>query len=128
MSAKEKTIKNKLGLLELSSHLGNVSRACKIFGYSRNNFYRFDSKSCTKKVEKQWELILYTLSFAYFNSASLSLIHLIHVFYFYELKKAILMESPFILFSSRLFRDATPSIILLLHQYHLLCQVYIAAC
>jgi Integrase core domain/Winged helix-turn helix len=41
MSNEEKIIKNKLGLLELSKHLGNVSRACKIFGYSRDSFYRF---------------------------------------------------------------------------------------
>ncbi len=41
MSQEEKIIKNKLGLLELSTHLGNVSRACKIFGYSRDSFYRF---------------------------------------------------------------------------------------
>lgn len=41
MSTEEKIIKNKIGLLELSSHLGNVSRACKIFGYSRDSFYRF---------------------------------------------------------------------------------------
>lgn len=36
-----KVIKNKLGLLELARELGSVSRACKIFGYSRDSFYRF---------------------------------------------------------------------------------------
>ncbi len=41
MSTEEKIIKNKVGLLELSNHLGNVSRSCKIFGYSRDSFYRF---------------------------------------------------------------------------------------
>ena len=41
MTTSEKVIKNKLGLLELSKQLGNVSRACKIFGYSRDSFYRF---------------------------------------------------------------------------------------
>lgn len=41
MSTEEKIIKNKVGLLELSNHLGNVSKACKIFGYSRDSFYRF---------------------------------------------------------------------------------------
>lgn len=41
MSTEAKIIKNKVGLLELSSHLGTVSRACKIFGYSRDSFYRF---------------------------------------------------------------------------------------
>jgi hypothetical protein len=37
----EKIIKNKLGLLNLAQELGNVSRACKVFGYSRDSFYRF---------------------------------------------------------------------------------------
>ena len=41
MRTEEKIIKNKLGLLELAKQLGNVSRACKIFGYSRDSFYRF---------------------------------------------------------------------------------------
>jgi transposase InsO family protein len=41
MTAEEKIIKNKLGLLELARQLGNVSRACKIMGYSRDSFYRF---------------------------------------------------------------------------------------
>ena len=38
---KDKVIKNKLGLLKLAKELGNISRACKIFGYSRDSFYRF---------------------------------------------------------------------------------------
>ena len=37
----EKILKLKLGLLELSKQLGNVSQACKIMGYSRDSFYRF---------------------------------------------------------------------------------------
>lgn len=41
MSNDEKIIKTKLGLLELASQLGSVSQACKIFGYSRDSFYRF---------------------------------------------------------------------------------------
>ena len=41
MTTSEKVIKNKLGLLELSQQLGNVSRACKVMGYSRDSFYRF---------------------------------------------------------------------------------------
>ena len=41
MTTSEKIIKNKLGLLELSQQLGNVSQACKIMGYSRDSFYRF---------------------------------------------------------------------------------------
>jgi len=41
MTIQEKVIKNKAGLLQLAKELGNVSRACKIFGYSRDSFYRF---------------------------------------------------------------------------------------
>ena len=37
----EKIIKPKLGLLELAKQLGNVSQACKIMGYSRDTFYRY---------------------------------------------------------------------------------------
>lgn len=37
----EKILKPKLGLLELSKQLGNVSQAYKIMGYSRDSFYRF---------------------------------------------------------------------------------------
>jgi transposase InsO family protein len=41
MSTQEKIIKPKLGVLELAKQLGNVSQACKIKGYSRDSFYRF---------------------------------------------------------------------------------------
>ena len=41
MTTEQKIIKNKVGLLELARQLGNVSRACKIMGYSRDSFYRF---------------------------------------------------------------------------------------
>ena len=41
MTTQEKIIKPKLGLLELAKQLENVSHACKIFGYSRDSFYRF---------------------------------------------------------------------------------------
>ena len=41
MTNNEKIIKNKLGLLKLATHLGNVSQACKVMGYSRDSFYRF---------------------------------------------------------------------------------------
>lgn len=36
-------IKNKLGLLNLAQELGNVSKACKIMGLSRDTFYRYQS-------------------------------------------------------------------------------------
>lgn len=41
MSKDEKIIKVKVGLLELAKQLGNVSKACKVMGYSRDSFYRF---------------------------------------------------------------------------------------
>lgn len=41
MTTGQTIIKNKVGLLELAKHLGNVSRACQIMGYSRDSFYRF---------------------------------------------------------------------------------------
>jgi hypothetical protein len=34
-------IKNKLGLLNLAAELGNVSKACKAMGFSRDTFYRY---------------------------------------------------------------------------------------
>jgi len=40
MKAESKLIKSKLGLLHLAEHLGNVSQACKVIGYSRDSFYR----------------------------------------------------------------------------------------
>jgi transposase InsO family protein len=41
MTRDEKIIRTKVGLLELSKQLGNVSQACKLMGYSRDSFYRF---------------------------------------------------------------------------------------
>jgi transposase InsO family protein len=38
-----KIIKNKIGLLNLAEELGNVSRACRVMGYSRDTFYRYKS-------------------------------------------------------------------------------------
>jgi hypothetical protein len=41
MTTEQKLIKNKVGLLNLAEKLGNVSQACKVMGYSRDTFYRF---------------------------------------------------------------------------------------
>ena len=41
MTTEQKIIKNKVGVLALAKHLGNVSRACQVMGYSRDSFYRF---------------------------------------------------------------------------------------
>jgi transposase InsO family protein len=40
MTNDQKIIQNKLGLLRLAQKLGNVSEACKTFGYSRDSYYR----------------------------------------------------------------------------------------
>ena len=41
MTTEQKIIKTKLWLLELGRQLGNVSEACRVMGYSRDSFYRF---------------------------------------------------------------------------------------
>jgi hypothetical protein len=33
--------RSRLGLLELAKELGNISRACRLMGYSRSSYYRF---------------------------------------------------------------------------------------
>ena len=45
MSTEEKVIKNKVGLLKLAEVLGSVSEACKVMGYSRDNFIEFSFAS-----------------------------------------------------------------------------------
>lgn len=40
MNTETKLIKTKVGLLQLAEKLGNVSEACRLFGYSRDSFYR----------------------------------------------------------------------------------------
>lgn len=47
----EKIIKNKVGLLNLAQELGNISKACRIMGYSRETFYRYQEAVATGGVE-----------------------------------------------------------------------------
>jgi hypothetical protein len=42
MTKDQKIIRAKVGLLELARQLGDVSQACKVMGYSRDSFYRFN--------------------------------------------------------------------------------------
>lgn len=39
MTTNQKIARRKLSLLELAADLGNVSKACKVMGYSRQQFY-----------------------------------------------------------------------------------------
>ncbi len=39
MTTNEKVARHKLSLLELAKELNNVSKACKLIGYSRQQFY-----------------------------------------------------------------------------------------
>lgn len=43
LNSTDKIIKHKVGLLNLAKELGNVSRACKMMGLSRDTFYRYKS-------------------------------------------------------------------------------------
>ena len=40
MTTSDKIIKTKVGLLQLATHLNNVSQACRTMGYSRDSYYR----------------------------------------------------------------------------------------
>lgn len=42
-SVQQNVIKHKVGLLNLATELGNVSRACKVMGFSRDTFYRYQA-------------------------------------------------------------------------------------
>lgn len=42
-SVQQNVIKHKIGLLNLAAELGNVSRACKVMGFSRDTFYRYQA-------------------------------------------------------------------------------------
>lgn len=43
LNTTDKIIKHKVGLLNLAEELGNVSKACKVMGLSRDTFYRYKS-------------------------------------------------------------------------------------
>ncbi|MCP5292586.1 MAG: helix-turn-helix domain-containing protein, partial [Burkholderiales bacterium] len=50
-SFQQKIIKHKISLPNLATELGNVSRACKVMGFSRDTFYRYQAAVETGGVE-----------------------------------------------------------------------------
>ena len=50
-SVQQNVIKHKIGLLNLAAELGNISRACKVMGFSRDTFYRYQAAVETGGVE-----------------------------------------------------------------------------
>lgn len=50
-SFQQNVIKHKIGLLNLATELGNISRACKVMGFSRDTFYRYQAAVETGGVE-----------------------------------------------------------------------------
>lgn len=50
-SVHQNIIKHKVGLLNLAEELGNVSRACKVMGFSRDTFYRYQTAVETGGVD-----------------------------------------------------------------------------
>lgn len=50
-SVNHNVIKHKVGLLNLAAELGNVSRACKVMGFSRDTFYRYQAALADGGVE-----------------------------------------------------------------------------
>ena len=49
-------IKHKTGLLNLAAELGNVSQACKIMGFSKDTFYRYQAAKQTGGLEALFDV------------------------------------------------------------------------
>jgi transposase InsO family protein len=55
-SFNQNVIKHKTGLLNLAAELGNVSKACRIMGFSRDTFYRYQTARDAGGVEALFEV------------------------------------------------------------------------
>lgn len=52
----QSVIKHKTGLLNLAAELGNVSKACRIMGFSRDTFYRYQAARDAGGVEALFDV------------------------------------------------------------------------
>ena len=50
-SFNQNVIKHKTGLLNLAAELGNISKACRVMGFSRDTFYRYQTARDAGGVE-----------------------------------------------------------------------------
>lgn len=55
-SFNQSVIKHKIGLLNLAAELGNISKACRIMGFSRDTFYRYQAARNAGGVEALFEV------------------------------------------------------------------------
>ena len=55
-SFNQNVIKHKTGLLNLAVELGNISKACKMMGFSRDTFYRYQAARDAGGVEALFEV------------------------------------------------------------------------
>ena len=53
MTTRDKIARRKLSLLELASEMNNVSKACRIMGYSRQLFYEIRRNFQTYGVDRR---------------------------------------------------------------------------
>ena len=51
----QNVIRHKIGLLNLATELGNVSKACKMMGLSRDTFYRYQNAVAEGGIEALFE-------------------------------------------------------------------------
>ena len=55
-SFNQNVIKHKTGLFNLAAELGNISKACRIMGFSRDTFYRYQAARDAGGVEALFEV------------------------------------------------------------------------
>ena len=54
-SLNQNVIRHKIGLLNLATELGKVSKSCKVIGLSRDTFYRYQNAVSEGRIEALFE-------------------------------------------------------------------------